>query len=109
MTWSKFFNSDLTDNKVEYVIQKLKSHISREEIATIVEKAMECQMDEDFRKELMDLADEESAKMEIIEKEKAERKKQHKLESKLKKALKSKIVNRKKLLQRKEKHLMGKK
>jgi hypothetical protein len=88
MTWSKFFNSDLTDNKVEYVIQKLKSQISRQEIATIVEKAMECQMDEDFRKKLMDLADMESAKMEIIEREKAERKKQHKLEKKsLKKAL----------------------
>ena len=88
MIWSKFFNSDLTDNKVEYVIQKLNSQISRDEIVTIVEKAMECQMDEDLRMKLMDLADERSAKMEIIERETAERKKQHKLEKKsLKKAL----------------------
>ena len=88
MTWSKFFSTDLTENKVEYVKTKLKSQVGKQEIDQLRDKIMEHQMDEDLRSELISIANEEFAKMELIHKQNAERRKKKKEEIKAQRKLK---------------------
>jgi hypothetical protein len=82
MTWSKFFSTDLMVNKVEYVKTKLKSQVDKQGIDQLRDRIMEHQMDEDLRSELISIANEEFAKMELIHKQNAERRKKKKEEIK---------------------------